>query len=97
MYGILSNQSEKLFEVIYKMLGQKQLKREERRWNELPGELKKLLGEAMNAGIPRDEAKYLLCSFGAVNLCLAEYADAANDFSAQYLVYGKELLYSFEN
>ena len=93
----MSNQSEKLFEVIYKMLGQRSLKREARKWNELPGELKKILGEAMNTGIPRDEAKYLLCSFSGSTLCLAEYADASNDFSAQYLVYGKELLYSFEN
>ncbi|MBE2225793.1 MAG: hypothetical protein IAE93_00555 [Ignavibacteria bacterium] len=93
----MGNRSELLFEVIYKMLGQKQQKRESRLWKELPGELKKILGEAMNAGIPRDEAKYLLLVMGPVNLCLAEYADAANDFSAQYLVYGKELLYSSEN
>ncbi len=91
------NNTEKLYEVIYKILGQKELKREHKKWNELPVALKKILEGAMHGGIPRDSATYLLCTVGQTSLCLAEYADAENDFHANYLVYRNELVYSYEN
>ncbi len=72
------------------------LKRITKNWENLPVGLRKILDKTMNGGIPREDAIYKVSMIDGITLCLAEYKDDKNNFTASYLVYGNEVLYSNE-
>ena len=72
------------------------LTRKRVKWGSLPAEIKKLLGDIMNTGIPKDKTDYILSNIEGRYLCLAEYHDEENKFNASYLIYGDEVIYSNE-
>lgn len=84
---------EKLFNLMQTLEAKADLKRITKNWEDLPSGLRKVLDKTMNAGIPREGASYKVSKIDGVMLCLAEYKDAANGFSASYLVYGNDVLY----
>lgn len=84
---------EKLFNIIYGLLGQKPVGVKKIYWDDLDAASKKVLDEAMNVGIPRDKAEYMICRINESSLCIAEYYDSKENFSAHYLLLGNEIIY----
>jgi hypothetical protein len=93
----MSSRLEKLFDLLQLLEVKADLKRINKKWVDLPAELKKLLDDTMNGGIPREEVKYELSVVNGIELCLAEYKDAKTNFTASYLVYGDDVLYVNES
>ncbi len=58
--------------------------------------IRKVLDKTMNSRIPREDAIYKVSMIDGITLCLAEYKDTKNKFTASYLVYGNDVLYSNE-
>ncbi len=91
-----SNRLESLFNVIYGLLGEKGIDGREVSWEDLDEGYRKILDEVMNGGIPRECAKYTLCEINSRSLCIAEFHDEEKKFTAHYLVYGGEIIYTNE-
>lgn len=95
--GILNlNRLESLFGILNKLLSQKSLKVKILNWDDLGSAFKTVLDEGMNGGIPRKKVVYTVCDVEGSGLCMAEYHDSETNFTAHYLAYEGELVYSNE-
>ncbi|MEO8514709.1 MAG: hypothetical protein ABI543_14210 [Ignavibacteria bacterium] len=93
----MSSKLEKLFNLMQSLEAKADLKRVTKTWEDLPDGIRKALDKAMNIGIPREKAVYRVSNVDGVTLCLAEYKDEKNNFTASYLVYGSDVLYVNES
>ena len=90
------NRLESLYSILNKLLEQRILKVKILTWDELEAAIKKVLDEGMNGGIPRKRVRYTYCDVEGSGLCMAEYYDNETNFTAHYLTYEGELVYSNE-
>lgn len=90
------NPLEALFNVIYRLLSAGLIEAKKVEWEKLDNQSKQVLDKTMNGGIKRNMAKYTVCELTGSNVCLAEYYDSDEDFSAYYLLFGSEIIYANE-
>lgn len=93
----MKSRMEKLFDLLQLIEERSGFERINRSWEDLPKSIKNILDKRMNSGIPRDSAAYQVTEIDGLTLCLAEYKDHDTGFTASYLVYGDEVLYSNES
>jgi hypothetical protein len=66
-------------------------------WDDLPPEKAKALRSALNDGIPEADVELREAVMGDFVAIAATYRDEENDFTAEYLLFQNDVVFSYEN
>lgn len=66
-------------------------------WSDLTKFEASALDKVMNSGIPREEVELTRATFNNRRVTVAQYADAGEDFYAEYLMDGSDVIFCYEN
>ena len=86
-----------LLELLVQALRAEDLERRRVSFSALDPQLQQAVDEALNSGIPRDQAELVQASIGGYAVLVAFYRSDEHDFTAAYAFRDSQLVHAYEN